>query len=281
MLCMCLAGVFTLAWLDLPMQMKNPIFKVCFSLSLRLLLVAEVKEGSGQRLVSPLLSFCHATHDTRSWPVLPPSWPAPVDQYFCCHLVFFFVLVHHVCFIRLDLFFHSGHPAHPDAVLFFFFLLAGLVGHIGAARRQPAPDTKRQEVQPTISMDNSNKPTAGGNKNLFAAQNKQLNKNKNEYKKNLVEKGKFLLFGLARHLFVSRCLLPCHKIEFSLLNNWRYHIHHTHTCMRILPVAMDSFFFFFQPFSIFLIKFFTWFVFFSSFHAFQFVVYSLFLPRSA
>lgn len=39
MLCMCLAGVFTLAWLDLPMQMKNPIFKVCFSLSLRFLLV--------------------------------------------------------------------------------------------------------------------------------------------------------------------------------------------------------------------------------------------------
>lgn len=37
--CVVWSEVFTLAWLDLPMQMKNPIFKVCFSLSLRFLLV--------------------------------------------------------------------------------------------------------------------------------------------------------------------------------------------------------------------------------------------------
>jgi len=44
------------------------------------------------------------------------------------------------------------------------------------------------------------------------------NKKRKENKKKF-EKEKFLLFGLARHLFVSRCLLPYHKIEFSLLNN--------------------------------------------------------------
>jgi len=51
------------------MQMKNPIFKVCFSLSLRLLLVVE-----NLRLVSPHLPFRfssfpvpHAAHDTGSW----------------------------------------------------------------------------------------------------------------------------------------------------------------------------------------------------------------------
>jgi len=98
---------------------------------------------------------------------------------------------------------------------------------LATSAHRTRPDTKRQEEQPTITRDNSNKPTREAPKICLLHKAKKKNQKKKfiktlgdrEKTKKKFEKEKFLLFGLARHLFVSRCLLPYHKIEFSLLNN--------------------------------------------------------------